>query len=108
VTPATLEPKLRLHPAAIDELAEAVRWYESEVLGLGEQFRSAALAVLEDIPRDPRVGRRLEVEGGDHGCRVRRLHRFPYLVVYREAPSLLVVAVAHTRRRSGYWLDRLK
>ncbi|HEX8818104.1 MAG TPA: type II toxin-antitoxin system RelE/ParE family toxin [Terriglobales bacterium] len=35
------------------------------------------------------------------------LRRFPYLVIYREhRDAVLVVAVAHTSRKPGYWRDR--
>ena len=34
--------------------------------------------------------------------------RFPYRVVFLETePEILVVAVAHERRRPGYWRARL-
>jgi hypothetical protein len=37
-----------------------------------------------------------------------RVHRFPYrLVFFVEGESVLVVAVAHLRRRPGYWRERL-
>jgi toxin ParE1/3/4 len=37
-----------------------------------------------------------------------RLRKFKYNVVYVfEADEILIVAVAHHRRRPGYWLDRL-
>jgi hypothetical protein len=40
-----------------------------------------------------------------HACV--RLTRFPYLVVYREdATRILVVAVAHEKRKPGYWRKR--
>jgi plasmid stabilization system protein ParE len=35
------------------------------------------------------------------------LRRFPYAVIYRaQAERVLVVAVAHMRRRPGYWRGR--
>jgi hypothetical protein len=35
------------------------------------------------------------------------MRRFPYLVVYREVSTgLQVIAVAHGRRRPGYWKNR--
>jgi hypothetical protein len=44
-----------------------------------------------------------------HGTRFYRLHRFPYLVVYRMTDDeVFVVAVAHHRRRVDYWADRLE
>jgi hypothetical protein len=36
------------------------------------------------------------------------LRWYPFSVVYRHAGGLaLVLAIAHTRRRPGYWRDRL-
>ena len=36
------------------------------------------------------------------------LRRFPYLDIYRiESDRIVIVAVAHTSRRPGYWRDRL-
>jgi toxin ParE1/3/4 len=43
------------------------------------------------------------------GLRVRFLpvHGFPYRVVFLHEPEVIVVlAVAHSRRRPGYWRDR--
>ena len=35
------------------------------------------------------------------------LRRFPFFVVFREVDDLVqIVAVAHARRRPGYWLGR--
>ena len=45
---------------------------------------------------------------GPHGTRKFLLHRFPYVVVYRELPSAVqVLAVAHGHRRPGYRETRL-
>jgi toxin ParE1/3/4 len=42
------------------------------------------------------------------GARKLLLQRFPFAVVYRELPSIIqVLAIAHGRRRPGYWKDRL-
>jgi len=44
----------------------------------------------------------------DHGTRRYLLQRFPFSVVYRaEARRILIVAVAHARRRPGHWKSRL-
>jgi hypothetical protein len=36
------------------------------------------------------------------------LHRFPYLLIYREREDgvIQILAVAHTSRRPGYWKER--
>ena len=42
------------------------------------------------------------------GARKFVLQRFPFAVVYRELPSIIqILAIAHGRRRPGYWKDRL-
>lgn len=42
-----------------------------------------------------------------HGTRRFILRRFPFSVVYRATTSVIrVVAVAHARRRPGYWRNR--
>ena len=39
--------------------------------------------------------------------RRRPIHHFPYSVLYRpNTDEIVIVAVAHRRRRPGYWLDR--
>jgi hypothetical protein len=36
------------------------------------------------------------------------LRRFPFLIIYRDLPSTIqIVAVAHGRRRAGYWKGRI-
>jgi hypothetical protein len=41
------------------------------------------------------------------GTRRYRLHRFPYLVVYRVFDDrVLIVAYQHGSRRSNFWWDR--
>jgi hypothetical protein len=42
-----------------------------------------------------------------NGTRRYLLHRFPFFVVFREtATRIEILAVAHARRRPGYWLGR--
>jgi len=44
----------------------------------------------------------------DHDTRRFLLRRFPYSVIYRVEPSrIVIVAIAHGRRRPGYWKERL-
>jgi len=45
----------------------------------------------------------------ESGTRRLVLQRFPYLVVFREiAAGAEIIAVAHGRRRPGYWRERLE
>jgi hypothetical protein len=42
-----------------------------------------------------------------HGTRMCRLRRFPFAVVFRETEAVTqIVAVAHLKRRPGYWSRR--
>lgn len=93
---------VELHPDAEAELDEAVGRYEAERRGVGLRFAAAAAAALDRLAAAPELGpwmapgvRRLLVPG------------FPYGIVYAPEPGrLFVVAVAHGRRRPGYWRYR--
>lgn len=95
---------LRVHADAAQELAEAVQWYEARCQGLGREFFDAVVESVESLHRTPEIGTPLSV---DRRTRRLVLPRFPYNVVYRLSPAeIVVVAVAHARRRPGYWKHR--
>lgn len=85
---------VEFHPLAIDEVRAARRWY-------ARVSQNLAVAHIGANPAGypPHL----------HGTRIYRLNRFPYLVVYLELTPdrVLVVAVAHAKRRPGYWRRRL-
>lgn len=85
------------------EFKEAFDFYESRQTGLGDELTADFESAVREILRNPAIGRRLS---GD----VRRwpLHQFPYALIYQiRQDSILIVAVAHFRRRPGYWRKRL-
>jgi plasmid stabilization system protein ParE len=44
-----------------------------------------------------------------HGTRRILLNRFPYFIVFRERlHDIQIIAIAHAKRRPGYWTKRLK
>ena len=87
-------------------MAEAARWYETHRAGLGTEFLDAVDRAVTRIPEAPRMGSM--VPGiKDEAIRRRPVRRFPYHVVYVELPDRLqILAVAHDRRRPGYWVGR--
>jgi toxin ParE1/3/4 len=92
-----------IESAAKAELRKARRWYEKRQSGLGEQLLNEALQGLERIERDELIGIRYAATR----FRFHRLRRFPYLIYYEILPDRLrVVAIAHERRRPGYWQRR--
>ena len=95
---------VRFLEVAQRELDEAIAYYNSQVPGLGDAYLVESVATIERIRRFPVAWQPL-------GKQVRRcrLRRFPYGLIYTvDEGNILVVAVAHTHRRPGYWRDRLK
>ena len=90
------------HSAAVRELEEAAFFYESRVTGLGRSFLDEVQRTVTLIERYPDAGATL-----GRGLRRVRVDRFPYSIVYqRSVDGLVIVAVAHHRRRPGYWRGR--
>lgn len=93
---------VELQPAALAEAEEAAAWYAERDPRVAAAFVAELEEALERIAEAP--GR---WPAHLHGTQRVRLTRFPYLVVYRDEPQrVLVVAVAHTKRRPGYWRKR--
>lgn len=90
------------HPDADAELEEAALFYESRMAGLGRSFAAEVertIALLREYPD----------AGSAVGPKRRRVlvARFPYSIVYRQdSDAIVIVAVAHQRRRPGYWRRR--
>lgn len=95
--------KLVIVPAALDELRDAAAYYAATAnaeLGLAfvAEFERAANAVVAN----PNVG------SWFRGTRRRYfLRRFPYSIIYQPiVDEIRIIAVAHQRRRPGYWAGR--
>jgi plasmid stabilization system protein ParE len=91
-----------LEPAEA-ELLEAISYYSAIRAELGLRFEQAVASAVRGAAARPERGaprskntRRWLVDG------------FPFGVIYREdREEILVVAVAHQRRKPGYWARRL-
>lgn len=97
--------QLRFHPDARAELDEDALYYDDDYPGRGERFRVAVIRALDRVVALPRSfplwGRRPDVRA----CGVRH---FPYTVFFIAEPDgVTVYAVAHNKRRPGYWRKRL-
>jgi len=99
-----IPPEVRFHPAAVEEATEARRWYFERSRGAAIAFDEAlALAVQQLVDHPNRWAKHL------HGTRHVILQKFPYVIVYRVLDSAIeIVAVAHEKRRPGYWKSRSK
>jgi toxin ParE1/3/4 len=100
--------RLELHPEARAELRSAALWYDERRSGLGDEFISEVSAALgrigdapESYPSWPRT------RAADPVIRKATIQRFPYVIAFEEHERyLLVLAVAHSKRRPLYWLTR--
>jgi toxin ParE1/3/4 len=87
---------------AEEEMIAAGLFYEAAAAGLGRDFLDDVQQALDRLREYPELG----VEVGV-GLRRSLLHRFPFVVIYAvESDGILVVALAHARRRPGYWQSR--
>jgi plasmid stabilization system protein ParE len=95
---------VRFSEPASNELAEAVRWYETRRAGLGGDFFDAIVATVTLIETSPEIGQTISTDGQTRRTLVAR---FPYQLVYRLRPTeIVIVAIAHLKCRPGYWKNR--
>jgi plasmid stabilization system protein ParE len=93
----------RFHPAALDEFRAADDWYAARSPDASAEFLLAISDALQNICSSPR---RWAVYL--YGTRRFILHHFPFSIVYLDEQDVVkVVAVAHAKRRPGYWRRRL-
>ena len=91
-------------PDARAEFLAAIEYYEECQVGLGRRFRLAIESELEHISEMP--------------LRFRVLHppfrrclipKFPYALLFAIEPKfILLIAVAHAKRKPGYWRERIE
>jgi plasmid stabilization system protein ParE len=94
--------RLIIDARAEEEAAAAFEWYETQSLGLGQEFLRALDAVFASVQRRPQLS--AVVRG-----RVRRglMRRFPYGVFFIERPDAVVIlAVVHAHRHPRLWPSR--
>jgi plasmid stabilization system protein ParE len=90
-------------PDAKAEFLEAVRYYEKCQKGLGRRFRVAIETAVQLISESPFMYRSLKAP-----FRRYLLPKFPYSIIYSIEPDHIhIIAVAHNKRKPGYWLNRL-
>jgi toxin ParE1/3/4 len=99
---------VRYHPEALAEFRADVAWYEERGAGLGDRFEASVDEMVDTLLEWPESG--AVWHGGDISpvVRSRRVAGFPYRVVYLvQDTELVVVALAHEKRKPGYWRDRI-
>jgi plasmid stabilization system protein ParE len=95
---------LRVLPEAEEEIAHTAEWYESKRPGLGVEMVAVIEAAFEQIVDAPLA---CAVWRRGRPYREKIVERFPYIIFFTIDDAVVeVVAVAHTKRKPGYWLER--
>jgi plasmid stabilization system protein ParE len=91
-------------PEADEEFREASRHYENEAPGVGLAFITEVHRVISVVIDHPRAAKRIRGT-----IRSKVLSHFPCSLLYSiESDLIIIVAVAHQKRRPTYWQSRLK
>jgi len=94
---------VKYHQAAEDELLGEIGYLEMRVPGLGRRFLAEVRTAEDRIARYPESAPEVAP-----GIRKYPLHKFPFSILYSiEYDGLLILEVAHHRRRPRYWAGRV-
>lgn len=94
---------------AVSELAEATAWYEARRPGLGSDFLDEVERLISVIQTRPSSFPRLLDPATKFEVRRALVARFPYALVFLVTETdVRIVAAAHHRRESSYWLNRIE
>ena len=92
-----------IHPEALSEAQAANRWYRERSASAADAYLAELDQAVEAIAENPELWPRYV-----HGTRRYLFHRFPFYLVYRKtAGKIEIIAVAHGRRKPGYWKNRM-
>lgn len=95
-------PRVFFHESADNELNEAADYYESQVKGLGHAFLNDVQLTIDFIQANPDSSPRIL-----KAVRKCVLRRFPYSILYSTKDNeILILAIAHQKRRPYYWRSR--
>lgn len=100
--------RVDLHPEARAELHSAALWYDERRENLGDELMAAVATTVQPITATPEL---FPVWPGvsEAAPTIRKapVDGFPYVVAFEQHEEfILVVAVAHQKRRPLYWLAR--
>jgi plasmid stabilization system protein ParE len=92
-----------VHPEVWTEIEAADDWYLQRSLDASAAFIATVSEAFDTICQAP-----LRWPKYLHGTRRFLVSRFPFSIVYLDDPNVVsVVAVAHNKRKPGYWNRRL-
>jgi len=95
--------RVRFVPEADEELSEATAYLNQRSKQAAQRFVADVDRAIQLLLQFPGLGSPLA-----HDLRRFSLRVFPYRLIYRiEGEVIRIYAVAHVRRRRGYWRKRI-
>jgi len=96
--------KVRFLTLAQQEVDEAVAWFGERAEGKGVDFLDELDRIVRIVKAYPLAPPQVDLE-----IRWHLFARFPYSLIYGiDRNTIVVIAVAHSRRSPHYWVDRLQ
>lgn len=93
---------LRFHPLVARDLEEAIGWYESISVQLGNRFRNSVNSCFDSIQFQPESFALTEGT-----LRAARVGRFPYLVIFEfQTDFVEIIGVFHGASDATKWRGR--
>ena len=103
-----MSPRVRFEEEADAEYRLPANTTKNVASILASSSLMPSTPTIDQILELPRAGTLVPGMPSELQVRRRAVRRFPYHVVYLEAPSQIwILAIAHDRRKPGYWKDRL-
>ena len=94
--------RISFHPAAAAEVEAAVQWYAERSPVAARAFAAEVNVCVERVGEAPE-----RWPWYAHGTRRYLFPHFPFSLVYRvRDEEIEIVALAHHRKRPGYWRSR--
>lgn len=94
----------RVEEGAEADFADALGFYREESEALAGRLYDEIHRLIADVCAAPRLYRVVASPVRRHFSET-----FPYAVLYVEKPDhVLILAIAHFKRRPGYWRERLR
>ena len=95
--------RVTFHPHARAEFRTSRNWYHERSSLSAFAFAQTVANAISRISDAPNT-----FPLADHGTRKFVLQRFPFNIFYRISETqIVIVALAHQKRRPGYWSDRV-
>jgi plasmid stabilization system protein ParE len=96
--------KVIFHPGASEDYAAAFAWYYSRGTALASDFEREIERGIRLISQNP-----LRWPRYDNERRRLIVRKFPYSIIYElHGEDVVVLAVAHGKRKPDYWRDRAR